>query len=219
LSLRSVDPETAAAEGYTTLIHRRSHVHGRPGARLSRLAGWAILVAGLLAAGLAALPIGGSVARAEARSSGMLAVLPFEIDDNSGEVGAPGRHDAMLADLTRFIGARIAAAGLFEVVDEDRVAKAVAAANPGTYLRRCNGCERDIAASVGADHVAIGWLFKMSTLVMSLHVVVKEVATGNIIYAHTFDFRGDNEKAWQRAADYMVEALRKRFKPDVPPTN
>jgi hypothetical protein len=104
-------------------------------------------------------------------------------------------------------------------VEPDRVAKAVAAANPGTYLRRCNGCERDIAKSVGADRVMIGWLFKMSTLVMSLHVVVKDVATGNVIYAQTFDFRGDNETAWQRAADYMVEALRKHFKPDEQPTN
>jgi Protein of unknown function (DUF2380) len=178
-----------------------------------------LIVLGLLGVGLAALPLGGSVARAEANSSGTLAVLPFEIDDNSGEVGAPGRHDAMLADLTRFIGAKIAAAGVFEVVDQERVAKAVTVANPGTYLRRCNGCERDIARSVGADRVMIGWLFKMSTLVMSLHVVIKDVATGTVVYARTFDFRGDNDKAWQRAADYMVEALRKRLKPDVQPTN
>jgi hypothetical protein len=176
-------------------------------------------VAALLAMGLAALPLGGAAGGAEARSSVTLAVLPFEIDDNSGEVGAPARHDAMLAELTRFVGARIAAAGVFDLVEPERVAKAVATANPGTYLRRCNGCERDIAHSVGADQVLIGWLFKMSTLVMSLHVVVKDVATGNVIYAQTFDFRGDNETAWQRAADYMVEALRKHFKPDEQPTN
>ncbi len=138
-----------------------------------------------------------------------LAVLPFEIDDNSGEVGAPDRHDAMLASLTRFVAGKIAAARIFDVVDEARVTEAVAAANPGTYLRRCNGCELDIARSVGADRVMIGWLFKMSSLVMSLHVVIKDVATGKVVYAHTFDFRGDNEKAWQRAADYLVEELRR----------
>ena len=100
-----------------------------------------------------------------------------------------------------------------------RVAKAVAAANPGTYLRGCNGCELDIAKSVGADAVMIGWFYKMSTLVGTLHVVIKDVATGKVIYAHVFDFRGDNEKAWKRAADYMVKGLRARIKPDVQQTN
>jgi hypothetical protein len=177
------------------------------------------VVAGLLCLALAGSPPGTAAARAAESPAGTLAVLPFEIDDNSGEVGAPGRHDAMLAGLTRVVAASIAAAGVFEVVDPDRVAKAVATANPGTYLRRCNGCERDIAKGVGADRVMIGWLFKMSTLVMSLHVVVEDVATGNIVYAGTFDFRGDNEKAWQRAADYMVAALQKHFKAAAQPTN
>jgi Protein of unknown function (DUF2380) len=192
------------------LEYQRSHVHARFRACLRQLFAAVLL-------GLAALQVCVPVARAEARHAQQtLAVLPFEIDDNSGEVGAPGRHDAMLAHLTRLVSEKIAAAGLFHVVDQTRVAEAVTAANPGTYLRACNGCERDIAKSVGADAVMIGWLFKMSTLVLSLHVVVKDVTTGDVIYAHTFDFRGDNEKAWQRAADYMVGSLAKRTKQNVP---
>lgn len=141
----------------------------------------------------------------------MLAVLPFEIDDNSGEVGAPDRHDAMLSALTRFVRKDIAAAGIYDVVDAARVKQAVTAADSGTFLRACNGCERDIAKSVGADRVMIGWIFKMSSLVLSLHVVVKDVATGKLVYAKTFDFRGDNEKAWKRAADYMVRSLKRQI--------
>jgi hypothetical protein len=37
--------------------------------------------------------------------------------------------------------------GLYDIVPEKRVTNAVAAANPGTYLRSCNGCELDIAKS------------------------------------------------------------------------
>jgi Protein of unknown function (DUF2380) len=161
-----------------------------------------LLMAGLgLAAGLA------GQARADDGARQRLAVLPFEIDDNSGEAGAPDRHDAMLRSVTRIVSEKIASDGLFEVVPEARVAKAVAAVDPGTYLRRCNGCELDIAKRAGADRVLIGWLFKMSSLVMSLHVVMKDAATGDIIYAKTFDFRGDNQKSWKRAADYMVSSL------------
>jgi Protein of unknown function (DUF2380) len=173
----------------------------RPLKRLIRGCAWLLV-------GLAAASWWASVGHAGSVGKPVLAVLPFEIEDTSGEVG-PNNHDAMLTSLTRFVREDLAAAGSYDVVDGARVEQAVAAKDPGTYLRACNGCELDIAKSVGADRVMIGWLFKMSTLVMSLHVVVKDVSTGGIVYAKTFDFRGDNETAWKRAADYMVAALSK----------
>jgi hypothetical protein len=138
-----------------------------------------------------------------------LAVLPFEINDTSGEVGSPQRHDAMLAALTGFTGEKIAAAGLYKVVPQARVDSAVAAVNSGTFLRNCNGCELDIARRAGADAVLIGWIFKVSTLVGTLHIEIKDVASGKTTYARVFDFRGDNEAAWQRAAGYMIKTLSK----------
>jgi hypothetical protein len=138
-----------------------------------------------------------------------LAILPFEINDTSGEVGTAARHEKMLASLTGFSAERIAAAGLYDVVPAERVAAAVAEVNPGTFLRACNGCELDIARRAGADAVMIGWVWKVSTLIGTLHVAIKDVASGRTTYAKVFDFRGDNEKAWQRAVGYMVETLRK----------
>jgi hypothetical protein len=176
--------------------------------------GAVLLVAGLCLAAAAAGP-----GRADDGARQRLAVLPFEIDDNSGEVGDPDGHDAMLRSVTRLVSDKIAADGLFDVVPEARVAKAIAAVDPGTYLRRCNGCELDIAKRAGADRVLIGWLFKMSSLVMSLHVVMKDAATGDVVYAKTFDFRGDNEKAWKRAADYMVRSYARRKSSQTSATN
>ena len=173
----------------------------------------------LLAAGLVAAVAWGPISSAGDPPRLRLAVLPFEIKDTSGEVGAPNRHDAMLANLARFVDERIAAARVFDVVDHARVLDAVATANPGTYLRSCNGCERDIAKSVGADSVMVGWVYKVSSLVLSLHVVVKDVATGKVLYARVFDFRGDNDKAWTRAAGYMVAALSKQIETISRPTN
>lgn len=173
----------------------------------------------LLAAGLVAAVAWGPTGSAGDPPRLRLAVLPFEIKDTSGEVGAPDRHDARLARLTRYVGAQIAAAEMMDVVDQARVGAAVTANNPGTYLRSCNGCERDIARSVGADSVMVGWVYKVSSLVLSLHVVVKDVATGKVLHARVFDFRGDNEKAWKRAAGYMVAALSKQIETISRPTN
>lgn len=170
--------------------------------RRTPLLGFVLLLAGLALASSAAVPVwAGDLPRHR------LAVLPVEIADNSGESGAADRHKAMLTGLTRVVNEQLAASGLFEVVPQERVAEAVAAENPGTYLRACNGCERDIAKRVGADRVMMVWIFKMSSLVLTLHVVIKDVATGDVVFAHAFDFRGDNEKAWQRAGKYMVATL------------
>ena len=115
----------------------------------------------------------------------------------------------MLAALTRIVGEKIDAAHVYNVVPEQRVATPVAAANSGTFLTNCNGCELDIGRKAGADQVMIGWIYKVSTLVGSLHIEIKNVASGKTTYARVFDFRGDNETAWQRAADYMVRTFRK----------
>jgi len=162
-----------------------------------------------LAAGLAAALSCVTAARADEHPLQTLAILPFEIQDTSGEAGSPGGHDAMLAALTRIVGEKIEAAHLCKVVPQALVAKAVAAANSGTFLRNCNGCELDIARRAGADQVMIAWIYKMSSLVLTLHIQIKDVASAKQTYVRVFDFRGDNETAWQRAADYMVGTLRK----------
>jgi Protein of unknown function (DUF2380) len=163
----------------------------------------------LLATGLAVALDATDNARAAEGAAPTLAILPFEINDNSGEVGSPHRHDAMLTALTRLVGEKIEGAHLYRVVPQALVGKAVAAQNSGTYLRDCNGCELAIGRRAGADQVMIGWIFKMSSLVLTLHVAIKDVATGKPVYARAFDFRGDNERAWERAAEYMVGALAK----------
>lgn len=183
----------------TVLVAICRQVHTRLSGCLRRR----LVVAAVLAAVL--VSFNGAPAPAEPRQS--LAVLPFEIEDNSGEAGGPGRHEAMLAGATRAVADKLAQSGLYRIVPETEVAAAIAAVDTGTYLRACNGCELDIAKRAGADRVMVGWLFKMSTLVLTLHVVIKDAATGEIVYARAFDFRGDNEKSWRRAADYMVAAL------------
>lgn len=136
-----------------------------------------------------------------------LAILPVEINDTSGEMAAPDSHDRMLAALTAFLTERIGQSNLYALVPQARVAEAVQAVNSGTYLRSCNGCELDIARKAGADQVMIAWIWKVSSLVLTLHIEIKDVGSGRSLYRRVFDFRGDNETAWKRAADYMAGTL------------
>ncbi len=136
-----------------------------------------------------------------------LAILQFQIEDNTLEAGAPQWHETSLQKLTKIVGATVSNAALYHVVPQSAVDEATAATDPGTALHQCNGCELDIARKVGADRVMVGWIYKMSLLVMALHVEIKDVETGTTVYRRVLDFRGDNEASWNRAATYMVRTL------------
>ena len=55
----------------------------------------------------------------------------------------------------------------------------------------------------------LGNFNKVSTLIGSMEIAIKDANTGGIAYARTFDFRGDTDAAWLRAAQFFVEELRR----------
>jgi hypothetical protein len=93
------------------------------------------------------------------------------------------------------------------VVPQAEINKAVNDAQLGTYIHTCNQCEYDLAKTVNGDKVMVGWIYKMSILVLTLHIEVKDVESEKTLISKAYDFRGDNEKAWLRAAKYMVRDL------------
>ncbi|MEW8191466.1 MAG: DUF3280 domain-containing protein [Candidatus Thiodiazotropha endolucinida] len=140
-----------------------------------------------------------------------MVVLPFEIVDNTPVPGGNIRHQKMLEKITGFIGERIDSEGIFDVVSQQQVNDAVNTAQLGTYIRTCNHCEYDLAKMVEGDKVMIGWIYKMSTLILTMHIEVKDVESEKTVVSKAYDFRGDNEKAWLRAAKYMVRDLGEMF--------
>ena len=144
---------------------------------------------------------------ASAQSKEKLVILPFEIVDNIPAPGSEERHDKMLQEMVRDIAERIDKAGIYQVMPQQQVDAAVAAANLGTAIHNCNHCEIDLAKQLGGDKVMVGWVYKMSLLILTLHIEIKDVASERTLLSKAYDFRGDNEKAWRRAAEYMVRDL------------
>jgi len=177
----------------------------RTGSRLPASARRA-LVATLVGTALAILGSQASKA-AEPADLSTLVVLPFEIHDTSGEIGPADRHDAALGRLAALVGDEIASGQLYRVESKDRTDWAVQAVAPRTFLRNCNGCEIEIAKRRGADYVLVGWIYKVSSLILALHIELKDVASAKTIYARVFDFRGDNEQAYAHAARALVRSL------------
>jgi hypothetical protein len=163
---------------------------------------WVVAAVVLLATVCIGLPTTTYAAQGE-----RLVVLPFEIVDNIPAPGGDERNQKMLDKLTTFIGQSINEEAIFDVVPQAEVNDAVSSAQLGTYIHTCNRCEYDLAKQVAGEKVMIGWIYKMSMLILTMHIEIKDVASEKTLISKAYDFRGDNEKAWLRAAKYMVRDL------------
>lgn len=143
----------------------------------------------------------------DAATTEKLVVLPFEIVDNTPVPGGEERNRKMLEKITLYIAHNIDTKGLFKVVPQSKVNEIVSSAQLGTDIRNCNQCEFELAKQVAGEKVMTGWIYKMSILILTMHIEIKEVATQQTLISKAYDFRGDNEKAWLRAADYMLRDL------------
>lgn len=104
------------------------------------------------------------------------------------------------------IRTRLRAEG-YDAVPVDATRAAVRAARPLQRLHACNGCERDIARSLSADWVLVGWVQFVSNLILNLNVVAIDVETGASV-AHAFvDLRGNTERSWRHATTYLLDHI------------
>ncbi|WP_042695911.1 DUF2380 domain-containing protein, partial [Azospirillum sp. B506] len=72
-------------------------------------------------------------------------------------------------------------------------------------IRFCNGCERDIARSAGADLVVFGIVRKISSLILWIGVAVEDAGTGRMVTTARADIRGDTETAWSRGIGWLID--------------
>ena len=68
----------------------------------------------------------------------------------------------------------------------------------------CNGCEIRFGRQLGSDYVAAIEAFKVSNLVPSARFMIYDTESGEMVNRAVVDFRGNTDKAWQRAMRYML---------------
>jgi hypothetical protein len=146
-----------------------------------------------------------------------LLVLNLELVDSSGEVTVTDQredHERRLAAVRQTLASELAARDVYDVVDPTPIQAEIDATRQRQYLHACNGCEIRLAREVGARRVLTGHVRKVSSLVMALWIDVRDADSGRPIVRRVLDFRGDNDKAWQRAALYLVGQL-EQLPPDA----
>jgi hypothetical protein len=128
-----------------------------------------------------------------------LALFPFELINTSLEPTRPDEA-ARLQALLGQAGEQLAAG--YQLVDTTPVAQQVAGTGS---LQGCNGCDLDLARQLGADLAGVGWVQKVSNLILNLNLQVRDVATGQVAAAGSVDIRSNTDESWRRGLRYLLD--------------
>lgn len=142
-----------------------------------------------------------SVAPGAAHAESKVAVFEFELQHGDLVPGTPSKKEAedkRRAAISELLRGHLAESG-FEVVDTTPFAAKAAASN----LQACGNCADDFARELGADYSFTGVVYKVSELVLSMHVIVHEAATSRPVASASVDLRGNTDESWRRAMDYL----------------
>jgi hypothetical protein len=146
-----------------------------------------------------------SASMASAVEAQRLAVFDFELIDSSlqGEMeGIDPADQARLQMIEAELRQRLEESSRFELVDTAPVAAQIDAAG---YLWSCNGCELAIARQLDADLALVGWVQKVSNLILNLTVVMRDTGTREQVFAGSVDIRGNTDESWQHGIGYLLE--------------
>jgi hypothetical protein len=132
------------------------------------------------------------------------AVFDLELVDTSleGEMnGASEVESRRLAMLSDRLRGALAASGRYELVDIAPVREAAGQQN----LQSCGGCDRRMAAELGADLAVTGVVQKVSNLILNINLYVRDVESGELIEGYSADIRSNTDESWTRGLDWLLE--------------
>lgn len=134
-----------------------------------------------------------------------LAVFGFELIDSSLQGDIEGLNEGDLKRLSMIeeeLKRQLSASGRYDIIDTEAAAEAIEAAG---YLHGCRGCEARIAKDLGADQALIGWVQKVSNLILNLNVGIRDTQSRQKIFAASVDIRGNTDESWRHGIRYLVK--------------
>jgi Protein of unknown function (DUF2380) len=134
-----------------------------------------------------------------------LALFDLELVDSSlqGEMsGADPAEEARLRMVQEELRVRLEESGRFQLVDTTAVGEQIEAAG---VLWSCNGCEVAIARRLDADLALVGWVQKVSNLILNLNIVIRDTNTREQVFASSVDIRGNTDESWRHGMRYLLD--------------
>ena len=142
-----------------------------------------------------------------------LLIMDAELSGDLTDTTRAGEWPHRVAELTAALRQRVADEGLYTVVDNTPATDLLDRLKLRQNIHECGPCIKEVAERLGAERVLTAWVFRMSNLVLALHTVIWDPATGAVVMSRTLQFRGDNDFSWSRATDYFIHEVEGMQKP------
>jgi hypothetical protein len=136
-----------------------------------------------------------------------IAILEFDLVDDQHELSPATVEYLRLTAIHDQLGDEFEKNGLYRVVNVAPAAELIKMHQARSQLRECNGCEIDIARALQADRVLVGWVQKVSNLIVNINIRIEDVATGTVLLSKSVDLRGNTDESWRRGVTYIVKSM------------
>jgi Protein of unknown function (DUF2380) len=157
--------------------------------------------------GADARPLWVSHSQAHGAELKTIAILDFDLVDDQHELSPATVEYQRLGAIRDQLQDEFAKNGLYRIVDLGPVAEVIKMHQSKSQLHECNGCELDIARAVHADRVLIGWVQKVSNLILNINIQIEDAATGTVLLNKSVDLRGNTDETWRRGISYLVKSM------------
>ena len=147
------------------------------------------------------------VGAADAEALKSIAVLNFELLDDQHELFPAKSEYARLPAISDQLREAFAKRGFYRVVENKPEMALIERYRTSQPLYACNGCELEIGKALHADRVLVGWVQKVSNLILNINIAIKDVATGEVVLNKSVDLRGNTDETWRRGIDYLVQSM------------
>lgn len=70
---------------------------------------------------------------------------------------------------------------------------------------KCYGCDVRMGQKLGSDYILVGEVQKVSNLILSMNLVLKDTETGNMVRGQSVDIRSNTDDSWLRGMRYILK--------------
>jgi Protein of unknown function (DUF2380) len=147
----------------------------------------------------------GPLALATENSPPTIAVIGFDLVDDQPD---PARAEVLrgrLLAITRQLELGLHERALYRVLDTAAAQDLINAQRASNeFLYRCNNCLAEVGQRLGTRLVAVGWVQRVSELILNVNVSVQDSQTGVEVLSKSVDLRGNTDETWARGMNFML---------------
>ena len=153
----------------------------------------------------AGLLLFGQLASAAETEPPALAVLGFDLVDDHPDAARAELLQPRLAAIKTQLEKGLHERGLYRVVDPAAAQDLINIQRAGNeFLYRCNDCLADVGKRLDTRLVAVGWVQRVSELILNINVLVLDSQTGAEVLSKSVDLRGNTDETWTRGVNFML---------------